>query len=200
MTPEQALQHEWVLDGLPPQILINHLKLHNIQHETLPTSIKKKLDKYFRKSKEEKKSTNKSLSSKSNSTSKDYSLSKKSSINNSLTRKKKPRRFEIVGFSPKSNCELSKSKHSKDARKSISKGRKKLKVSKKRKHRFARRVGGDRKGINITSVSNQTATIEDSSEDDSRVRETSLPVKKNSSNVEVFPNQLLAFGKTRRIF
>lgn len=104
MTPEEALRHEWVLDGLPPQILINHQKLHNIPDNALPINIKKKLDKFFRKkTKEDKKSTNKSLSSKSNSTNKDYSLSKKSSTNNSLPRKKKTRKFELIGFSPKSN-------------------------------------------------------------------------------------------------
>mmetsp|Transcript_40327 Transcript_40327/g.46266 ORF Transcript_40327/g.46266 Transcript_40327/m.46266 type:complete len:145 (-) Transcript_40327:34-468(-) len=134
----------------------------------------------MKKEKEAKQSTNKSLSSKSNSTNKDYSLSKKSSINNSITRKKKGKKFEIIGFSPKSNCEVAKLKSSKDMRNSISKGKKKLKVnSKKRKHRFIRRVGV-RKAPNNGAATNQTTTIEDSSEEGSRVREVSLPNKTNN--------------------
>lgn len=100
MTPEEALRHEWVLDGLPPQILINHQKLHNIPNNALPINIKKKLDRFMRKAKQEEK---KAKSSKSNSTHKDLSLSKTSSLNNSQTRKKKVKRLELTGFSPKSN-------------------------------------------------------------------------------------------------
>lgn len=101
MTPEEALMHEWVLTGLPPEILINHLNMHNISNDDIPLAIRKKLDRYLRRPKEEKKSNNKSLSSKSNSTSKESSLSKKSSINNSLTRKRKTKKL-LIEFSPKS--------------------------------------------------------------------------------------------------
>jgi hypothetical protein len=195
MTPEEALMHEWVLTGLPPEILINHLNMHNISNEDIPLPIKKKLDRYLRRPKEDKKSANKSLSSKSNSTSKESSLSKKSSINNSLTRKRKTKKL-MIEFSPKSTCEMKRSKHSKDARKSISKGKKKLKVSKKRKPRFIRKIN-DRKGINNPSASEQTATLEESSDEESEVRETSLPNKK-TNNFGVFPNHLPLFGKTNR--
>lgn len=199
MTPEEALRHEWVLDGLPPQILINHQKLHNIPDNALPINIKKKLDKFFRKkTKEDKKSTNKSLSSKSNSTDKNYSLSKKSSTNNSIPRKKKTRKFELIGFSPKSNWELTKEKLNKEARKSISKGKKKLKITKKRKHRFIRRLG-DRKGQLNGTATNQTATIEESSEERSAVQETSLPNKKSSNDMGVYPNNLPFYGKKNRL-
>lgn len=57
ITPEQALRDEWILDGLPPQILINHQRLHNIPNSSLPHNVKRKLDRYLsRKSKEDKKS------------------------------------------------------------------------------------------------------------------------------------------------
>ena len=75
MTPEAALRHEWILDGLPPQILIHHQKLHNIPDSELPASVKKKLERFIsRREREAKQSTKKSLSSKSNSTNKDCSL------------------------------------------------------------------------------------------------------------------------------
>jgi hypothetical protein len=36
MTPEEALRHEWILDGLPPKVLIHHQRLHNLQTTDLP--------------------------------------------------------------------------------------------------------------------------------------------------------------------
>lgn len=179
MTPEAALRHEWILDGLPPQILIHHQKLHNIPDSELPVSVKKKLERFItRKERESKQTTKKSLSSKSNSTNKDCSLSKKSSINNSLSRKRKGKNIEIIGFSPKSNWEITKFKATKEQRNSISKGtKKKVNINtKKRKHRFIRR-DGVRKVQKNGIATNQTSTIEDSSEEGSRVRETSLPNK-----------------------
>lgn len=200
MTPEQALRHEWILDGLPLPILIHHQKLHNIPDKELPLTVRKKLQRFITKQeRENKKAANMNLSGKFTSSSKDNSLSKKSSINTSLPRKKKGKRFELVGFSPKSNCEVAKARRSKDARKSISKGKKKLKVSKKRKHRFIRRVGV-RKAPNGENSTNKTATIEDSSEEGSRVREISLPNKKTSSDMGVFPNQIPQFGKSGKFF
>lgn len=91
---------------------------------------------------------------------------------------------------------MKRSKISKDARKSVSKGKKKLKVSKKRKPRFIRRLN-DRKGVNNPSASEQTATLEESSDEESEVRETSLPNKK-INNLGVFPNHLPLFNKTNR--
>lgn len=49
MSPEEALRHEWILEGIPPEILIHHQKLHNIQYDELPKNIKKKLDKFYKK-------------------------------------------------------------------------------------------------------------------------------------------------------
>jgi hypothetical protein len=152
MTSEEALRHEWVLDGLPPQILMNHQKLHNIPSHALPTNTKKKLDRFLRKAKQEEK---KAKSCKSNSTHKDLSISKTSSLNNSQTRKKKAKPFELVGFSPKSNGGTAHTKYSKEARKSVIKGKKKLKVAKKRKNRFIGRLGA-RKIPNEDTATNQT--------------------------------------------
>lgn len=46
LTPEQALSHEWILEGLPPQILLHHIRLHDIEMETIPSRIRKTLDQY----------------------------------------------------------------------------------------------------------------------------------------------------------
>jgi hypothetical protein len=46
MTPEQALRHEWILEGIPPEILIHHQKLHNITYEELPRNIQKRLNNF----------------------------------------------------------------------------------------------------------------------------------------------------------
>lgn len=77
ITPEQALRDEWILDGLPPHILINHQQLHNIPDSALPKGVRRKLERFrMRKNKEDKKSCAKSLSIKSHSTDKEHSLSK----------------------------------------------------------------------------------------------------------------------------
>ena len=47
MSPEEALRHEWILEGIPPQILIHHQKLHDIGYDELPPNIQNKLDKYY---------------------------------------------------------------------------------------------------------------------------------------------------------
>jgi dual specificity tyrosine-phosphorylation-regulated kinase 2/3/4 len=36
MTPDEALKHVWILKGLPPQVLIHHQKMHNIETPELP--------------------------------------------------------------------------------------------------------------------------------------------------------------------
>ena len=46
ITAPQALRHQWILDGLPPNILIHHMNLHNIKEEELPTSVLKDLHVY----------------------------------------------------------------------------------------------------------------------------------------------------------
>lgn len=89
--------------------------------------------------------------------------------------------------SVKSNCEVSKSKGSKDTRKSLSKT-KKVNKKGKRKHRFIRKIA---KGTN------QTTTIEESSDNDSRVRETSLPNKKLSNDMAMPPNQIFNLTNTK---
>lgn len=39
LTPDEALKHIWILKGLPPQVLIHHQKMHNIQTPELPRPI-----------------------------------------------------------------------------------------------------------------------------------------------------------------
>ena len=36
MTPDDALRHVWILKGLPPQVLIHHQRMHNIETPELP--------------------------------------------------------------------------------------------------------------------------------------------------------------------
>jgi len=36
LTPDEALKHVWILKGLPPQVLIHHQKMHNIETPELP--------------------------------------------------------------------------------------------------------------------------------------------------------------------
>ncbi len=36
LTPEQGLRHEWVLKGLPPNVLLQHQKVQNIPTNELP--------------------------------------------------------------------------------------------------------------------------------------------------------------------
>jgi serine/threonine protein kinase len=46
LTAQKALRHEWILEGLPPHILIHHMRLHDIQEDDLPYKIKMSLEKY----------------------------------------------------------------------------------------------------------------------------------------------------------
>lgn len=43
MTPDEALSHVWILDGLPPKILFHHQRLHGIPNANLPPASRKKL-------------------------------------------------------------------------------------------------------------------------------------------------------------
>lgn len=47
LTPDEALRHIWVLKGLPPQVLIHHQRMHNIETPELPGSIKEMRDKFI---------------------------------------------------------------------------------------------------------------------------------------------------------
>ena len=47
LTPDEALKHVWVLKGLPPQVLIHHQKMHNIQTPELPMSVKEIRDQFL---------------------------------------------------------------------------------------------------------------------------------------------------------
>lgn len=39
ISPQQALRHEWILDGLPPNIIVHHMNLHGIKDSELPRHI-----------------------------------------------------------------------------------------------------------------------------------------------------------------
>lgn len=41
LSPSMALRHEWILEGLPLQILEHHMTLHNIEISELPSKIRK---------------------------------------------------------------------------------------------------------------------------------------------------------------
>ena len=43
MTPDEALCHDWILEGLPAKILVHHQRLHGIPTEKLPPSARKKV-------------------------------------------------------------------------------------------------------------------------------------------------------------
>ena len=43
LTPEQGLRHEWVLKGLPPNVLLQHQKVQNIGNNELPESARQKV-------------------------------------------------------------------------------------------------------------------------------------------------------------
>lgn len=36
LDPQGACRHEWILEGLPPSILIHHMNLHSIREDELP--------------------------------------------------------------------------------------------------------------------------------------------------------------------
>ena len=46
LSPQKALRHEWILEGLPPHILIHHMRLYDIQDDDLPYKIRMNLEKY----------------------------------------------------------------------------------------------------------------------------------------------------------
>ena len=53
MTPDQAIKHPWILEGLPPKVLIHHQKLHSIPTRELPPSIREQRQLYLAECDEE---------------------------------------------------------------------------------------------------------------------------------------------------
>jgi len=49
MSPDNALRHPWILEGLPPKVLIHHQKLHNIPTNELPPHIRELRREYLLK-------------------------------------------------------------------------------------------------------------------------------------------------------
>lgn len=47
MTPDQAIRHQWILEGLPAKVLVHHQKLHNIPTKDLPPHIKEQRTQYL---------------------------------------------------------------------------------------------------------------------------------------------------------
>jgi hypothetical protein len=47
MTPEEAIRHPWILDGLPAKVLVHHQKLHNIRTKDLPSHIRDMRNEYL---------------------------------------------------------------------------------------------------------------------------------------------------------
>lgn len=47
MTPEEAIRHQWILEGLPPKVLVHHQKLHNIATGSLPKHIREQREEYL---------------------------------------------------------------------------------------------------------------------------------------------------------
>ena len=43
LSPEQGLRHEWILKGLPANVLAQHQKVQNISNNELPISARAKL-------------------------------------------------------------------------------------------------------------------------------------------------------------
>ena len=48
MDPDEALRHVWVLKGLPPQVLIHHQRMHNIETPELPQEVRDARDEFLR--------------------------------------------------------------------------------------------------------------------------------------------------------
>jgi len=46
ITPQEVCRHEWILEGLAPNILIHHMNLHQIEDEELPPNILFNLKRY----------------------------------------------------------------------------------------------------------------------------------------------------------
>ena len=47
MTPDEAIRHQWILEGLPPKVLVHHQKLHNITTKSLPSHIREAREEYL---------------------------------------------------------------------------------------------------------------------------------------------------------
>ena len=47
LTPDDAIRHLWILEGLPPKVLIHHQKLHNIPTRSLPPHIREQRAEYL---------------------------------------------------------------------------------------------------------------------------------------------------------
>lgn len=47
MTPDEAIRHQWILEGLPPKVLVHHQKLHNITTKSLPPHIREQRAEYL---------------------------------------------------------------------------------------------------------------------------------------------------------
>ena len=45
--------HEWIIEGLPPQVLIHHQKMHNITTPELPVSVKMARDEFLHEQQKE---------------------------------------------------------------------------------------------------------------------------------------------------
>ena len=48
MDPDDALRHVWILKGLPPQVLIHHQRMHNIETPELPQEVREARDEFLR--------------------------------------------------------------------------------------------------------------------------------------------------------
>ena len=51
MSPDDALRHVWILKGLPPQVLIHHQKMHNIDTPDLPHKVQEIRTKFLAENK-----------------------------------------------------------------------------------------------------------------------------------------------------
>ena len=47
MTPDEAIRHQWILEGLPAKVLVHHQKLHNINTKSLPEHIRQQRAEYL---------------------------------------------------------------------------------------------------------------------------------------------------------
>lgn len=47
MTPDEAIKHAWILEGLPAKVLIHHQKLHGIRTKELPDHIRELRTQYL---------------------------------------------------------------------------------------------------------------------------------------------------------
>lgn len=47
LTPDEAIRHQWILEGLPPKVLVHHQKLHSIPTKSLPAHIREQREEYL---------------------------------------------------------------------------------------------------------------------------------------------------------